>query len=283
MNPQKIGAIESGYDLRDYWYEPTDKGAFDWDRGYDIEEVIGTKISAKSQGKSGSCGGQAWSYYMAVLERVATMDYEERSARWIYSHTHVPPNGGSRGRDNCDFVIKRGVVKESEAPSYDNGKPPSEDFMRLIPTLSKEALDNLEVNRALAYLQVKSNIEMVAQAIADNHGCVLVLNGEDNGTWRSSFPQPPTVKEWGHFVFAGKAKIIKGRRHIGVLNSWGDKTGDQGWQWLSEDWFVDPKLGVREGWTLAWNYQPAAHKVVLKKIIKSLQEVVKLYQKLKVR
>jgi hypothetical protein len=283
MNPQKIGAIESGYDLRDYWYEPTDKGAFDWDRGYDIESVIGTKINAKSQGKSGSCGGQAWSYYMAVLERIATMDYEERSARWIYSHTHVPPNGGSRGRDNCDFVIKRGVVKESEAPSYDNGKPPSEDFMRLIPTLSKEALDNLEVNRALSYLQVKSNIEMVAQAIADNHGCVLVLNGEDNGTWRSSFPQPPTVKEWGHFCFAGKAKIIKGRRHIGVLNSWGDKTGDQGWQWLSEDWFVNPKLGVREGWTLAWNYQPAAHKVVLKKIIKSLQEVVKLYQKLKVK
>ena len=87
--------------------------------------------------------------------------------------------------------------------------------------------------------------------------------------------------------FEGKTKeqIIKDTdaktgKLCGVLNSWGEEVGDKGWQWLSEEWFKNPKLGVREGWTMAWDYRPAATKVILKKIIKNLQEVVKLYKQI---
>lgn len=271
------GAIESPYDIRDYWYEPADRGTFDWKEGFDIEKKLGTKIVVKNQNGSGSCGGQAWGYYGEVLEAIATGNYEPRSAKWIYSHTRVP-TGGSNGRVNCDFVIKAGWARESLVPSYDNGKPPTEEFFITKPVITKEIIEDTEIAKPLSYVRVETNIELIAQAIQDNNGMVIVLNGQDNGTWRSAFPKPPTQKEWGHFLFAGKAKLIGGKRYIGVLNSWGEKTGENGWQWLSEDWFVNPKLGVREGWTMVWNYEPSKVKVLLKKTVKVLQLLVSLLQ-----
>jgi len=267
------GAIESKYDIRDYWYTPADRGAFDWGEGYDVEKDLNIKLQVKNQGNSSSCGGQAWAYYGEVLEKVATKNYEPRSARWIYSHTRVPA-GGSSGRNNCAHVIKKGWANESDVTSYENGKPPSEKLFIGIPTLTQEAKENIEVSKALSYLGVTANIEVVAQAIAENYGCVLVVNGADNGTWRSIYPKPPKVKEWGHFVFATGVVIRNGKKYIKIINSWGDKVGEDGYQYLGEDYF---KSGhVREGWTLQWDYKPAQYKVLLKKTIKALQQLLVL-------
>lgn len=279
MNTQEYGkgALESGYDLRDFWYEPADKGGFDWEKGYDIEKVLGRKIVTKDQGSSGSCGGQAWGYLGEVLEMIVSGSYEPRSARWIYAHTHVP-TGGSNGRVNCGFVRKNGWVKEEHATSYNKkGRPLSEDEYRVIPTLSQEAKEDAEVSKPLPYMGVRANIEIMAQAIADNHGIVIVVNGQDNGTWRTEFPKPPKEKEWGHFLYAGKAKMIDGKKYIGVKNSWGDKTGKQGWQWIGEDYFASGH--VREGWAMSWDYKPALHKKLLIQTVKALQELVALLSK----
>lgn len=273
------GALESKYDIRDFWYEPADRGAFDWTKGFDIEEVLGKKLVVKDQNGSSSCGGQAWSYYGEVLEAVATKNYEPRSAKWIYAHTRVP-NGGSNGRVNCDFCIKNGWAREELVPSYDHSKAPKEEFFIGKIERTKDIIIDTEIAKPLSYVRVEPNIEIIAQAIQDNFGVVIVLNGEDNGTWKGSFPKPPKVKEWGHFVLAGKAKLINGKRHIGIINSWGDDVGDDGWQWLGEEWFTNPKLGVREGWTMVWDYQPAKTKLVLKQMVKLLTQVINLYKKL---
>ena len=40
---------------------------------------------------------------------------------------------------------------------------------------------------------------------------------------------------------------------IGVLNSWGDKTGEGGWQWIGEDYFntiASNYIAIWEAWTL---------------------------------
>lgn len=268
------GALESPYDIRDYWYNPTDKGAFDWETGYDIEKVLGTKLVVKDQNGSLSCGGQAWASYGEVLEAIVTGTYEPRSAKWIYSHTRVP-NGGSNGRVNCNFCIKNGWVAEKYASSYDKGKPPKEAFFLTKPVLDQAGKEDNEVTKALSYLQVQTNIELFAQAIADNNGLVLVLNGQDNGSWRQKFPAPPTIKEWGHFLYAGKVKMINGKKYIGVINSWGKDTGDDGWQWLGEEWFRNPALGIREGWTMAWNYEPSLRIKALKKLLAYYTELLK--------
>jgi hypothetical protein len=267
------GALQDPLDIRDYKYLA--RGSFDWKSGYDVEKEIKAKLVTKDQNGSYSCGGQAWAYYGEVLEAIATGTYEPRSARWIYSHTRAP-GGGSDGRTNCHFVKTEGFVLEKHAPSYQEGKPPEERLFLVKPYLDKEAEDNRKLSKALSYLSVETDIESVACAIKENHGVVLGILGEDNGTWRSAFPKPPKKGTWRHWVYAGKVRIKDGKKQIGIKNSWG-KVGEDGWQWLSEDYF---DKGVWACWTLAWDYEPAKQIAALKATITALQSLISLYQKL---
>jgi len=269
MNPsQHIGAIPDKRDWRDYQY--VGRGAFNWETGYDIEKEICVTLVVKDQNGSGSCGGQAWSYYGEVLEMIATGTYEPRSARWVYAPVCVP-GGGSAGRELSAFVIKNGWALEKDATSYENGKPPSEAFMEQVPVLTDEAKAVAEVSRALSYVNVPVDIETIANAIKDHHGVCIGVRGQDNGTWRTAFPKPPVSPTWAHWLYAGKAKTINGKRYIGVCNSWGD-VGEHGWQWLSEDFFKGTT--IFSAWTLAWDFKPSMKTKILIQLVKAYQQLI---------
>lgn len=274
MNPSPIGAVKDKYDPRNYQFTP--RGAFDWEKGFDVEEVIDSKLIVKDQGSSGSCGGQAWSYYGEVLEAIATKTYEARSSRWVYAPVRAP-GGGSMGKELSAFVCKNGFALEEHATSYDNGKAPDEVFMSKVPALSNAGIEVAEVSRALSYVQVKADIDILAQALQDNNGVCIALYGEDNGTWRSKFPKPPNKQVWAHWLYVCKAKKIDGKKYLGVVNSWGNKCGDKGIQWIGEDYFVNGNVWY--GWTLAWDYKPAQHKTLLIALVKLLQQYVGLLTK----
>lgn len=268
------GAVKSTYDIRDNWFAPFGKGAFDWTQGYDIEKVIGTTLKTKDQGHSYSCGGQAWSYYGEVLEAIATKTYEPQSAKWVYSHTFVP-GGGSAGRTNCDFVVKNGYAREVDAPSYLDGGVPTEQFMEQIPVLSDNANEIRDISKIASYLQVTVDVELIAQSVVQNYGAILLVGAQDNGSWLSTFPQIPVTEEWRHWLYVGKLRSQNGRRQFGVKQSWGE-LGENGWQWLDEDWINH----IHEVWTLAWDYQAPLHKQMLQAEIPLLQKVVSLYNQL---
>jgi len=241
------GAIEDTLDNRDVQYSHIAMGTpeFDWQKGYDVEEELSVilnipnfKKPVKDQDGSGSCGGQAWGYYGATLEAIATETYEERSAKFIYAQTHVMP-AGSAGRTNCDLVISQGWATEVSCPSYDGGVAPGEAFMQRVGDITQEARDTAKIAKALLYANVGVNIDLLAQAIRDNHGTVIGVNGKNNGTWASKFPlAPDTISgSWAHWLYGGKAKMINGKKYIGILNSWGKDVGDSGWQWIGEDYF----------------------------------------------
>ena len=263
------GAIKDTPDYRDFEYNEIAFGAapFDWNVGFDIEEKIGFvtgnptfKIPVKDQDGSGSCGGQAWSYYNAAFEAVATGTYEERSARYIYSQTYVFP-AGSRGRDNSELVKTQGVAQEKLFTSYKNGLPPDEVFMQSKTDMNDSHRADAKKARALSYANVQINIDEMAQAIRDNNGMVIGIVGQNNGTWYSKFPQPPTMNQdrWYHWVYVGKAKLIDGKKYIGFINSWGPSIGEQGWQWVGEDYLDlilpgDPYgRAIWQGWTHVFN------------------------------
>lgn len=249
------GGLVDRYDSRDYQWEEVGGApivAFDWIRGYDVEQELSHvlnipnfKLKVKDQGPSFSCGGQAWAYLAEVLEALNTGNYEPRSAKYLYAQTCVP-GGGSRGRDNAEVYLNQGISREIVLTSYQNGKPPSEAFMQRSIDITDLIRMDAPLSKASAYAQVGTDIESLAIAIQANSGAVIGVEGANNGTWQSEFPKPPTTVAWRHWVYACGAKMINGKKHIKIINSWGEAAGNKGVQWLSEDYF---KRNIFSAWT----------------------------------
>lgn len=255
------GAIREDIpDPRDFqWGRDVGMGSppFDWDKGYDVEEelsnLLGTpfSITVKDQNGSSSCGGQAWSYLGQVLNVFHDKNTKERSAKFIYSQTYVG-TGGSGGRENSSIAIKQGWGLEEDTPSYENGLPPSEGFMEKTMDITPIAKEHAKIDKAFSYANVVHVPDLVAQAMRDNHGCIIGLTGSQNGTWRSEFPLPPATFNgtWSHWLYVGKCKIINDKKYFAVLNSWGMSTGKKGWQWIAEDYFTIKILEYPVIWSI---------------------------------
>jgi hypothetical protein len=258
------GGLPDIPDERDFRYEDvlgTGARSFDWKAGYDIEVAINSQLPVDDQNGSTSCGGQAFAKYDAVLEAATTWSFEKSSPLYIYNQTAVVINGvpqGSRLRDNADLVVKQGVALESLCPSYDHGKPPTDAFMLRKGAITTAAADSAKLRKGLSYAYVGVNIDLFAQAIRDNRGLVFLVAGQDNGTWYSPFPKPPQYRQWGHFMYAGRAKLIDGKKYIGALQSWGPNAGDNGWQWFGEEWFNG--LGIESAVTIVFPDAPVPAK-----------------------
>ena len=251
----KGGAIRDIVDTRDYQWSEIGKSStpFNWIQGFDVEDKLGFKIPVKNQGNSLSCGGQAFSYYAQVLEALNTKTFEERSAKFLYSQCWCP-EGGSRGRDICKILAGQGSAKEAFLPSYYTDKTPlKEEDYRDSTNINNVIRQDAKGTLALSYVNISPvDIETLAQAIRDNNGCVIGVTGDNNGTWMSEFPKPPKKNQWNHWVYACKCKIIKGKKMIGIINSWGEECGDKGIQWIGEDYFAayTDYPAVWQAWTM---------------------------------
>lgn len=260
------GAIPDKYDARDlHWgHEIGMMGEpFDWEKGFDIEaevaDAIGDadfRLPVNDQNGSSSCGGQASSKKGEVISALHNKTFKRKSAKFPYAQVFVAP-GGSRGRDLCGIAARQGFGDETDTLSYENGKPPTEPFMQRKSDITAEAIKNAGADKAFAYADVSMNIDAVARAIRDTKGVILGIYGTNNLTWRSKFPLPAKDSAlyddvWAHWVYAGKAKMINGKKYIGFINSWNDKCGDKGWQWVTEDYFK-ARWGLFNIWTMIYN------------------------------
>ena len=256
---------------------------FDWDKGFDIEEKIKKELGSYSyqlkpnhQLRSYSCVAQAWDKYGEIKYLLHEKNEINFSPRWIYSNIHLP-NGGAKIYSGGRWVRDHGLLPEDIFPSlpmteehlrdkgpYKDGKGP--DFELWQQLMSKGKL-----------FSVWRSVDLFAKAIRENDGLVFGVGGCNNGTWRKEFPKPPRSLndvQWGHAIYAGKAKKINGKKYIGILNSWGEKTGDKGWQWLGEDYIN--KTFAYTGWT----WSPVIGEI---KDLKLYQDVEKYIRANKVR
>ncbi len=230
------GAIKKKFDIRDRKSHRLGmaKIPFNWNLGFDIVALDG-ELPIEDQGQSGSCGGQAARYYLEVLKRIRTGVFERLSAKDPYCQIFYPGGGTDiRSIGNICVRLGRGVRSEALVPSYEHGLAPSEVFME---DKSVSNASPSQFFRAQAYAFSKTDIESIAESVRDNNGCIIQVSGQNNGTWLSPYPKPPIQQEWSHFLYAGKAKLIDGKKYIGVCNSWGTDTGINGWQWLGEEYF----------------------------------------------
>lgn len=253
------GAIQDLKDERDYNYEALGTSYLteeEWSKGYDIEMVIGYKIPVKNQFQSYSCVGQAYSYYRGVIQSLLKRRYREVSARSIYSLISLGFSQGAYLRDGAKTLTDIGAMYENTLKSYKEDGTSDETFMFDKSWFTEELKGIMELLKVTDYYRVTGfTIDAFAKAIRDGHGCVIGVNGTNNGTWTSKFPQIPAEgttqnKIWGHALYAGRFKIIDGKKYIGVLNSWGEYCGENGWQWLGEEWFGNEGRYIFNPWIL---------------------------------
>lgn len=239
MNPVLVeGQYGHGYLSKflkstDWRYEnivPKGTPPVDWSVPYDIEKNIGFTLPDKDQGPSGSCGGQMASYLKQAIDASG-----EKSAKFIYDPL-AQPGGGSYAGDLMARVKNIGASSEALCPSYENGRPPSEAFMEAHDITTAAITDAANAKSGGYSFILDFNIDTLAQAIRDNTAIGGALLGQNNGTWLSPFPAPPTSPEWGHYLFFGRYAMINGKKYLGAKNSWGRTVGEKGWQWISEDY-----------------------------------------------
>ena len=239
----------------------------DWEKGYDVEKELDITLLFKDQGSTGSCNGQGWAYYIAVLNAIETGVYDEASAKAFYSQIFInQPSGGSYVRDGAKLAVNWGALLEKIVSSYVtfttqdiNGtrlitNPPTEEFIRDLSWKTPE-MDKLAKNlQAKEYRRINGirTMDLFAKAIRDNHGVVSGLYGENNGTWRGLEPKPPVNRKWGHLIYLGKFGTDEKGKYIATPNSWGKRKGDalhpDGWQKLREDYFKSGNMF--SPWTL---------------------------------
>lgn len=267
------GAHMSPVDSRDYKYEEIAHASipFDWAGGYDFETELAAilnkpfSVPIKNQGASGSCGGQAEGYLGASIAAYNDKVYEEKSAKFTYAPVAVVPGGGSSGRDLANRSINTGWGSETLTTSYQNGQPPSESFMEQVSDITPAATQHASSSKALSYVLLPIDIDSVAQAVRDYKGVRIGVVGSNNGTWLTNSPIPPKDGEvfWYHWITFHKAKMLNGKKALGFYNSWGTAAGDQGLQWLTQDWFANQLTTYPGGIPLfeprcyVWNNQPA--------------------------
>ena len=256
------GAVKDLRDERNYEYDHLIFGEpiVDWEVGFDIEKKLKTTLPVKDQKSSTSCVGQAWASYLYVknwlelakIYQEKTIEHlSELSAKAIYSQITLGYKAGARIADGGKLAKNWGAISELIVPSQENGLT-SEDFMINKSWWTALITEQAKVLQVKEYriIRAEDNIDMVAQTIQENDGAVIGFTGSNNSTWRNTFPKPPKPEEktWGHALYGGKFKLINGKKHIGILNSWGKDTGEQGWQWIDEIYFKSGN--VFNPWTL---------------------------------
>ncbi len=258
------GAVRDIEDQRDRYYEEVVAGAApmsedDWKKGFDIEKKLNFKLPIKNQFGSSSCVGQAFSYYVAILNMVETGKYDEASAKAIYSQIFLP-QGGAMFRDAAKLVVNWGALFEKILKSYKEDGTTDETFMRDMSWITPETAQMAKILEAKEYRTIAGiTMDIFAMAIRDNFGIVAGVEGANNGTWFSGEPKPPAIDTpqnalWGHALYFGKYGVDELGKFIATPNSWGTRNPDalhpDGWQKLREDWFANMGRFLFSPWTL---------------------------------
>ena len=219
---------------------------FDWNVGYDCEKKLGIKIPFKNQGQSESCVGNGWAYLMATVNASITGKYDEVSAKAIYSQIFLK-GGGANIRDGGLLLKNFGAVMEKIVSSYKGGQAPNEAWMEDTSWITPDVVAMANNLKAFSIASVPTDIESWACAMRDFYGIVFGVEGENDGSWNTLQPKPPTNPDWGHCLFGGKALMINKIKDVLTPNSWGDRFQGQ-WQGIDESWFKTTNLF--QAWTL---------------------------------
>jgi len=241
------------------------------------EYEIDFKGRIKHQGTSSSCVAQGLSYYAEYLNFLETGKWVSLSARDLYSKIYEP-EGGAYVDNALKVLMNEGIALEEDVPSYENGQPPSENFMRKRDDVTDEEKEKAHQFMIKKYVTWdNSSVYWYKQAIIQGYGAVAISWG-NNILWQDAEIELPVDKSqmtWLHLIYfvgwSDKKKAFK------ILNSW-NGWGEQGYGWL-------PYSYVEKGYLTnsktmvdipndTWIKLTSQIKNLLEIIIKTLQEKI---------
>jgi hypothetical protein len=179
----------------------------------------------------------AGSYFLETALQFTgrTQSIQEISAKSLYAPIAYP-GGGTEPDDLETQISARGANLEASVPDLDPNGNCTEAFMEdkswMTPALSQGAT----TRAGWTPMTVNIDIDSMAEAIQNEGGIIIVIQGQNNGTWLSPYPQPPVNDQdiWEHFMCGfGNQTANKGQQ-LDFLQSWGIEVGDQGIQNFTE-------------------------------------------------
>lgn len=235
----------------------------DWDSGYDIRNVLGGDIPFKNQMSASSCVGngvsyKVWEYQVIEMMNKYGMDLEQLyinhpdeigivSAKAIYSQIRLSGGGAYIGQ-GINLVCDWGSVTEEVVPSYRSDGTTDEAFYsdKTWKDSRVDALAKILQGKEPRIIMASDSIDLMAQAILQTGSVVGGVYGENNGTWMTERPKPPTKVDWAHCIYIAAFGKDQYGKFIAFPNSWGNLLGKKwykgappgyGWQKIYENYF----------------------------------------------
>lgn len=203
---------------------------FDWNNA-----MQGKDLKIKNQGTSSSCGGQAGAYF------IETQTGEEISAKSIYAPI-ADYGGGTTVRQLETYLATEGANSEGLVPSYDSfGNPLNESTMTDLSWQNPQMTAEAFKRAGYTPLSIDIDIDSIAAAIRDYGAVIWEIQGQNNGTWLSTNPLPPSKSNkneiWAHFM-CSKAPLLTSNstKQIAFFQSWGNGVGNNGIQYFDENY-----------------------------------------------
>jgi len=185
------GAVRDPLDPRDFKFadHPTFGAALaavDWNVPF-----FNPEPPSNDQNGSGSCVGQAWSYYHQQLKG------KDFSRRYLYAIIRLP-QGGANIRDGGLRIVNVGQATRDVVP---DPSPETEEGMS-----DKTGINDTEgaSDRELDSFSVAMDIDHWAAAIKAYKGIVGGLEGRDEDWTDLANPNPPPknlISAWGHCLY----------------------------------------------------------------------------------
>ena len=191
----------------------------------------------KDQNGSLSCVAQGVSAMAEVLNFNEEKKWVALSARDLYSKIFMP-QGGAYVLDALKQIKNCGIVPEEMAPSYENGNPPSESFMRTRADITPEEAEAGMRYFCKSYVDWNSkDFEMYKQAIYQGSVCVFIVYGA-NEFWDQAIIKTPASKsecKWTHLIMGVGWVKIDGKEYIKIRNWWGKTWGESEYGYISKE------------------------------------------------
>lgn len=194
----------------------------------------------RNQGQTEQCVEYVLAKQLAVDELSENNVWRELSPGSIYPYVFILNGGGSNVSVAENVALTQGMTLEHLLPTDGLSEQQAENNTEYATDAKQVAL----VYKPNLFIQCAANFETIASILQyyQQQGKKKVIGvivvGQNNGTWATSFPTTPagTAGLWYHRLSVTDFGLINGKKHLSVDNSWGIGIGFNGQQFLPEEY-----------------------------------------------